>query len=315
MAKRVLIVVAILVTCLGAVVGCSDDRTGSGDSGLVIGSDGSAALRVMAQIYAGALRNTGAPVADTSITGDDAALLERMDQATLDLFPALTGSLLAVLAPDDPRGDTATADGGADEGYSPVYAALNRALPQGVSVGDATPVSALPQIFIASSLATSTGVSDLSDCARLPQLPLVAVGGADSATDDATLAAFRAAGCRFGPVTSVPDAQAVLDRVAAGTAVGVLTALDAAGGTTGQVQALRVPSADERGPSPAAAGPTEQNLVPVFRTAALTGDQVKTVNKVAGEITTADLATMARAVEDGSDPRERAAAWLAEHGL
>ena len=64
-----------------------------------------------------------------------------------------------------------------------------------------------------------------------------------------------------------------------------------------------------------AVGPRAEVLVPVYRSAALSRDDVKTINKVAGEITTGDLATMAARVQRGDDPRELAVTWLGEHGL
>ena len=96
-----------------------------------------------------------------------------------------------------------------------------------------------------------------------------------------------------------------------------------------QIQALRVPAPTQQNagqtPSPVTpsapsspspqGGPRAQNLVPVYRTAALTRSEVKQINRVAGEITTADLAELARRADAGAKPRDLAAGWLGEHGL
>ncbi|TYQ11085.1 UNVERIFIED_ORG: osmoprotectant transport system substrate-binding protein [Gordonia westfalica J30] len=318
LARKRLVVVTGLIAALAVVLAGCGDEAGSPPRGIVIGSSEEPAMRVMAEVYAGALRNAGSVVSADQLRGDDAELLDEMDRADLDLFPAFTGDLLTMLAP------SSTAVGAED-----VYVELNRSLPQGVSVGDETPVSGAPQIFVSTTLAGSVGASGLDDCALLPPgLPVVAT----SDPDPATLDAFASAGCRLGPVQTVGATVEVLRRASEGDAVGLLTPLDIAGedaeGASSDVQALRSsagggdtadnPPADE--PSTDAApeeqsGPRAEVLVPVFRSAALNRDQVKTMNKVAGEITTADLATMAGEVETGSDPREVALEWLAEHGL
>ncbi|MEO9328184.1 glycine betaine ABC transporter substrate-binding protein [Gordonia aurantiaca] len=312
--KRLAVVTGLIATLTLVLSGCGDDA--DPPRPLVIGSSEQPAMRVMAEIYAGALRDAGSAVSDEHPRGDDATLLDEMDRAEVDLFPAFTGDLLALLAPSS----TAV---GADA----VYVDLNRSLPQGVSVGDETPVSNAPQLFVSTTMAGALGATDLDDCGLLPEgLPVVVTAD----PDPSTLRAFADAGCRLGSVETVPSTEEVLVRASQGTAVGLLTPLDIAGedaeGASSNVQALRTPTGDaddadksagETGdrPDEPSVGPRAEMLVPVYRTAALSRDQVKTMNKVAGEITTADLATMAGEVQTGSDPRDVALEWLAEHGL
>lgn len=294
------------VAVLALLVGCAQPTTPS-TAELHVGSSSSPAMRVMAEIYAGALRNTGTEVAREVIVGDDPELLDAMQKTDVDLFPAFTGQLLSVLTPET---TAVTAEA--------VYNDVNRALPQGVSVGDATPVLASPQVVVATRVAEPAQVTGLADCGRLPAgLTVLTVG----APDTAVLRSFADAGCRFGAVQALPDASAVVDRVATGAAVGVLTPLELSGdrrGSATSVQALRVSTpedGDGQVSAVVAAGPRAQTLVPVYRGAALSRDDVKTINKVAGEITTADLAAMAASVARGSDPHEIAVTWLGDHGL
>ncbi|MDL9937061.1 glycine betaine ABC transporter substrate-binding protein [Gordonia sp. ABSL1-1] len=305
---RKAILTVVVAVALG-LAGCAQPSSAPTDP-IRIGSADTAALRVMAEIYAGALRNSGSEVAGEMTTGDDARLLDEMDHAELDLFPAFTGGLLSELTPAyATHGVTGQPRiGSADE----VYDDVNRSLPQGVSVGDPTPVSAAPQIFVATRLAEQSGVGSLGDCSRLPtDLPVLAI------TDPSpeTLRAFVTAGCRLGPVRVVGDVVELLNGLAEGRAIGVLSPLAVAGlgEEADGVQALKAPL--ETGPVPPIVGPRPQILVPVFRTAALSREDVKTVNKVAGEITTADLAAMARQVDAGKNPREVAITWLGDHGL
>ncbi|MFC4605673.1 glycine betaine ABC transporter substrate-binding protein [Rhodococcus kronopolitis] len=58
-------------------------------------------------------------------------------------------------------------------------------------------------------------------------------------------------------------------------------------------------------------GAEPQNVVPLMRTGALTEEQVKALNVVAGELTSTDLAELAEQVRGGRGPGEVAADWLA----
>lgn len=303
---RTLLTVGVLAV-VTAVSGCTTSGEAPAHQ-LVMGADDTPRMHVVAEIYGGALRNAGSDVSSTIRTGDDPTLLDDMDRGEVDLFGAFTGSLLAELAPQLTSVDSES-----------VYNDLNRSLPQGVSVGDATPVSDVPQLFIATSLAQGTGVTDLSGCARLPaDLPVVSVGQ----IDPATLASFTSAGCRLGPTEPMPTLDEAIARVASGQAVGILSGFDmaapAAGGSqtddAAEIQAL-APTTTGEGADAVTTGPGAQDLVPVYRTAALNREQVKTINKVAGELTTADLATMTAQAHQGRSPRDLAASWLGEHGL
>ncbi|RPA65374.1 ABC transporter substrate-binding protein [Gordonia oryzae] len=316
--SAVLVVVAVLAGC---GIGGGDDAGPDENRPLVMGASGTPESLVMAQIYAGALRTAGAQVSVDPRIGGDTAQLDAMQRGDVELFPAFTGRLLSELAPSlaqapvSPAPSTQPAAEGAaagDPDSDILYVDLNHSLPQGVSVGDATPVSATPQLFVATSLATTAGVNNLSGCARLPaDLPVVTTGE----PDPTTLQSFADAGCRMGPVQQVADVHTVLERAATGAALGLLTPLqiggDSASGPTGLVEALPAP-ADSAGRG---VGPQSETLVPVYRTAALTRDQVKAVNRVAGEITTADLATLAGKVRAGANPSDLAADWLNEHQI
>ncbi|MGV9673132.1 MULTISPECIES: glycine betaine ABC transporter substrate-binding protein [unclassified Gordonia (in: high G+C Gram-positive bacteria)] len=306
--RVVLAAVVAAVVGIGVLSGCG----GQSDAprAFVMGSADTPEMTVMAQVYATVLRGAGAAVSPNIDTGDDAALMAQMQQADVDLFPAFTSALLSQLAPalESPTPAPTSGAPATGDDVDPLYKDLSRSLPQGVSVGDPTPVAATPQLFVATSLAASAGADDLSQCARLPaDLPVVVTAEPDSAT----LAAFTDAGCRPGPVEVVADATAALARAGTGTAVALLTPLQVAGdtasGPAGDVTAL---AATDTAP-----GPRAEVLVPIYRTASLTEDQVKAINRVAGEITTADLATMADDVRGGASPAVVAGDWVNEHGV
>ncbi|GAA1455648.1 glycine betaine ABC transporter substrate-binding protein [Williamsia maris] len=300
--------VVVLLALVIAGVACGDSS--DTDTDLVIGSAPGAAPRVAAQIYAEVLRHNGAAVASDVVTASYPRLLAGFDSGRVDLFPAFTGTLLAELAPN-----------ATDTGSDAVYSALNSALPQGVSVGDPTPVSDQLQVVVAASLASSRDIDELSECSRLPAgLPVVG----DRAPDPGTLAALGGVGCRFGPFRQVSSVSEVVSAVTGGNAVGLVSTLSTAG-TDANLQALADAAQPSSGRPLAPAAPADaaeqpairaENLVPVFSTAALTRDQIKAINKVAGELTTADLATMAERVS--GDPGSVGTVvdnWLGEHSL
>lgn len=280
------VLAALAVGCL-LLLGCGDP--GPTPQALVTGSTADTPSRVAAAIYAGALRGAGADVSDEHPVGTDAELLGKLDDRSLDLMPAWSGELLGQL---DPGATARSADD--------VYGQLNQALPQGVSAGDVTSVADKELVFVAQSLATSVGVDELAECARLPVgLPLVTI----DEPDPDIAAALSAAGCEFGPLQKL-DTQTAVAEVAAGRAAGLFAPLGVVADDSG-LQGLADTGDVLRA----------EDLVPVFRTAALSRGLFQAMNKVAGELTTADLSTMSREVDGGADISTVAQRWLGEHSL
>lgn len=278
---RYLAPILALCTVAGILTGCGEqDR-----SPLRIASADRPDLRVAAAIYAAAFTRAGIPATlDGSGPASDARLLSAVAAGELDLYPAYTGRLLSELTP------SATADGGEE-----LAAEISRSLPQGVAIGDPTEASDRPQLLIAASVREDYQVDTVALCGRLPAgLPLVTAADLPAAVEEAF------APCRPGPVERVDDPHTLLQRVATGRALGILPALQiAAIGDLGQVRTI-----------PADGPPRAQNLVPVYRSAALDRAALKQLSRVAGELTTADLAELADRVAAGEDPGAVAAGWL-----
>lgn len=282
----------VLIAAALVAAGCGADDDG-GDP-LTVGSTGDPAMRVVAQIYAGALRSAGESVDEEPVTAGYEELLADAGGA-VDLFPALGATLLAQLAPH------LTPISAED-----VYTDLNRSLPQGISVADPTMVDVSWRLLVNRESAEAAGVTDLSGCDRLPDGLPVAVT-VDPAPE--VLAAYGAAGCRLGPIEVLADPTAVYRAVADGRAVGLLDGLAAAAADPDdRVEVLA--AADD---SPA--GPPAEQLLAVYATAELSEDGLKAINKVAGELTTADLVELADRVGESGDARRAADDWLSEHGF
>jgi osmoprotectant transport system substrate-binding protein len=270
-----------------ALAGCSEP--GPAAQVLTTGSTGDTPSRVATTIYADALRSAGADVSDVHPVADYRGLIDGMDHRSVDLMPAWSGELLGQL---DPRASGRSSDD--------VYDQLNQALPQGVSAGDSTTVQNKPLVFVSSELAGAAGVDELAECSRLPAgMPLVSV----AEPSPQILADLGGAGCVFGP-PRVLDAETAVSEVAAGRAAGLFSALGVVADDAG-LQGLDDGTDAMRA----------QDLVPIYRTASLSGALLRAVNKVAGELTTADLTAMAAEVDGGAELTAVASRWLGEHSI
>ncbi|MFZ2511964.1 MAG: glycine betaine ABC transporter substrate-binding protein [Gordonia sp. (in: high G+C Gram-positive bacteria)] len=279
---RALAVLFALLTAVAVVTACGDEPAPP----LLIGSADRADLRAAAAVYAVALTRAGIPATtEGGLVGPDSELVAATAAGELELFPAYTGQLLSQLTAEP-------AAYGAEE----LQIEVSRSLPQGVAIGDPTGVSDRPQLLMAAQVRERFGVDAVSLCGRLPAgMPLVTVDGPPAAIVEAF------ASCHSGAVQRVSSPREVVDRVADGQALGVLSALQiAALGDLGDVRTV-----------PSDGPPRAQDLVPVYRSAALDRAALKQLSRVAGELTTADLARLAARVERGEDPSAVAADWLA----
>ncbi|MCF8590248.1 glycine betaine ABC transporter substrate-binding protein [Gordonia liuliyuniae] len=282
--QRITAVVAAAVIGAVSLTACGNDE----DTALTVGHDGSAASRTAAAVYAGALARTGIDVRSTADSAAQPDLLEQVASGDLGLYPAFTGDLLVQLTPA-PKAVAA----------EDVLADVNRSLPQNVSVGDPALVSDRWQILAPQKAIEGADVESLADCGKFPAgLPLVATKTPPVSVLDAV------AVCHHGPVKTVETADELVTTVRAGGVLGLTTALDAASvPDLTDVQTLKSDGA-----------PIAQQLVPVYASGQLEKPQLKALSRVAGELTTADLAQMVREVREGSDPRVVAGQWLSTHG-
>ncbi|MGO3326658.1 glycine betaine ABC transporter substrate-binding protein [Gordonia sp. (in: high G+C Gram-positive bacteria)] len=267
-----------------SLTACSDD-----DPALTVGHDASVESRTAAAVYAGALARTGIAVQTNSDSASQGELLDQVASGELGLFPSFTGDLLVQLTPA-PKALTA----------QDVLADVNRSLPQQVSIGDPSLVSDRWQVLAQQKAIEDAGAEKLADCGRLPAgLPLLVTRDPGKSVLDAVAA------CHHGPVQTVATTDELVSRVRSGDALALTTALDSASveDLTG-VQTLQSEGA-----------PIAQQLVPVFASGQMEKPQLKALSRVAGELTTADLAQMVREVRGGADPRTVARQWLSTNGV
>ncbi|KQU61383.1 ABC transporter substrate-binding protein [Rhodococcus sp. Leaf278] len=284
---------AVVVSIAGLLGGCSavtEPATGP----VVVGSGSSDMSRLLAQIYAGGLRSTGADVEVKENLGDRADYLGALDRGEVTMVPDLTGELLRTY-------DTLAAATEAED----VYTDLNRSLPAGLSVGDYA--TAEDRIAIAVASGGESGEETVTDFLGREERT---VGIVDGQVDpmDVFAQGMRSptfTGASFTDVTPYADAQAAFDGVSAGE-VDVLAIRTASFGPLAK-DLTTLPDDDHVYPA--------QNVVPLYRNGVIGESASRSFSVVAGELTTADLADMIGEVRSGASSGDVAGRWLGEHNL
>ncbi|MFE5408641.1 ABC transporter substrate-binding protein [Microbacterium sp. NPDC056569] len=156
-----------------ALAGCAsgDPLGGSTDSGdtadastIVIGSQAYYSNEIIAEIYAQALEGAGFTVERNFNIGQRDAYMPSLEDGSIDLFPEYTGNLLQFFEPDT----TATT---ADD----VYAALQDALPEGLTVLEQSSATDQDSYNVTAAFAEENGLASIGDLAGIDGLVL---GGA-----------------------------------------------------------------------------------------------------------------------------------------
>lgn len=157
-----------------ALAGCAsgDPLTGdtpddgeTGDSStIVIGSQAYYSNEIIAEIYAQALEAEGFTVERNFNIGQRDAYMPEVESGAIDLFPEYTGNLLQYFEPDT----TATTP-------DDVYAALQEALPEGLTVLEQSAATDQDSYNVTAAFAEENGLSSIADLAGIEGLVL---GGA-----------------------------------------------------------------------------------------------------------------------------------------
>lgn len=161
---------AVAVSAL-ALAGCasSDPLTGGDDGGtdsgssetIVIGSQAYPSNELIAEIYAQALEAGGFEVERNFNIGQRDAYIPSLEDGSIDLFPEYSGNLLQFFDPD------ATATTSDD-----VYAALQEALPENLTVLDQSTATDQDSYNVTSAFAEENGVVSIGDLAGIDGLVL-----------------------------------------------------------------------------------------------------------------------------------------------
>ncbi|MEV4689277.1 ABC transporter substrate-binding protein [Microbacterium sp. LWH3-1.2] len=170
---RTRIAVALAGTAVAAfaLAGCASSDPLSGDSGdtaapstIVIGSQSYYSNEIIAEIYAQALEGAGFDVERKFNIGQRDAYIPSLEDGTVDLFPEYTGNLLQFF---DPSATATTPDD--------VYAALQEAVPEGLTVLDQSAATDQDSYNVTADFAAEHDLTSIADLASIDGLIL---GGA-----------------------------------------------------------------------------------------------------------------------------------------
>ncbi|MBF6174523.1 glycine betaine ABC transporter substrate-binding protein [Nocardia blacklockiae] len=314
----------IAVLAAGLVVSCSD---GGAETPLAVGAGDSAQSELMAEIYAGALARSGAHTVTRPRLGGRGDYLAALDAGTVQLVADDSGDLLSALdsgsrarLPDKLAAAAVTTTAGPAERDKPapdVSDGVSRALPEGLAVSDIADGTDLRPAFVLAPAHAQRFPDSLAELG--PHCGELTVGIATGGELDPlrpprdpqrdVLDPLRTAyGCDIVHHSVYPNDSELRKALQDGhVQAGVLTAPAALlPGGVGDLVPIADPDYAFRA----------QSVLPLFRKGALSARQIKQLNKVAGELTTAELTEYVRRLRDEHTPAaELARSWLDAHDL
>lgn len=171
-------VLAGLAVASLALAGCgasSDPLSNNGGDAsassaeIVVGSQAYFSNEIIAEIYAQALENSGLTVKRQFQIGQRDAYIPLLEDGTVTVFPEYTGNLLQFF-------DKETTARTSDE----VYAALPKALPEGLEVLDQSSATDQDSYTVTAAFAQANGLTTIADLAKVTT-PLTLGGNAELA--------------------------------------------------------------------------------------------------------------------------------------
>jgi glycine betaine/choline ABC-type transport system substrate-binding protein len=262
------------------VVGCGGH---AGPPSIAVGSKSDPESKLVAHLYAAALRFYGSPAHVQAVPDP----VGELDSGQVRVTPGFTGQLLDRFDPDAAaRSDTQ------------VYRTLLSVLPEGVAAGDyTTSAEDKPAIAVTEQTANAWGGRDVTAVVR--GCSKVTAGALKGASPPAKIGP-----CQLPKPHEFPDNATLFAALRAGQINVAWTSA-----ATPNIPSELVVLSDKTALIPA------ENLVALYRRNELNEQQVLALNEVAGVLDTGSLADMRRQVAEGKEPGLVADAWLDAHPL
>lgn len=269
---------AVIVAAAFAVSACGskDDLSGANQQSaageVVVGSADFTENKILAEIYAGALKSTGAKVTVKSGIGARELVVKALQDKSLGVVPEYTGNLLNYF-------DKSNAKTSADE----VYTALKSAAPSGLEVLEKSAAEDKDVLVVTKETAAS-GVKSIADLG------------------DGKYVLGAAGEWAQRWQTKIKDLYGVTFKEIKTTDAGGPVTVDALKAGTAQVANLYTTSADIKAndfvelDDPKSMYPA-QNIVPLLRSDAVDAKGKEALNKVSKALTTANLADLVKKVD------------------
>lgn len=280
---------AVLVAGL-ALVGCGRDS-----DTLWVGSADFTESKLIAEIYAGALRAKGIKVERASL-GTREAYVPALRDGSIDLIPDYTGTLLQFL---NKKAEETTPDA--------VYEALKRTVPAPLTVLDRSPAEDKDAVVVTKAFAQRNNVKSIADLA--PKCAELVFGGPSEFQQraDGLPGIERTYGCKFKEFRALDTGPVTVKALADDTvqAADIFT-------TNPAIEENGFVALDDPRNNFAA-----QNVVPLINSAKATPRVREILNQVSAKLTTELLIELNRAVNAPDKPHTRTVAkeWLAANGL
>ncbi|MCP4308191.1 MAG: ABC transporter substrate-binding protein [bacterium] len=288
--------ILVALALIAAACGSGEDATTDGPT-ITIGSANFSENALVAEIYAQVLEGEGYSVERNLNIGAREVYTPALESGELDLVPEYVGSALGYRKTTPPTADS-----------SATLQALQEALADsGLAALDTAPAEDKNGIVVRQDTADSLGLSKVSDLAA--HTDLIFGGPPECPERDFCLIGltdvYGLSFAEFKPLDGGgPLTVAALEEDA--IQVGLLFTSDGVIAAKGFVLLE-----DDKGLQPA------ENLTPVIRQEIIDayGDNlVDALNKVSGELTTAELSEMNRRIGiDGDDPEQVATDWIADN--
>ena len=297
--KRLVFGAALAATAALVLAGCSssnplEEESAGGEVSsdtIVIGSQAYYSNEIIAEIYAQALEGAGFDVERQFNIGQRDAYMPEIESGAITLFPEYSGNLLQYFEPDT-------------EARTPedVYAALQEALPENLTVLDQAEASDQDSYTVTAAFADENGLTTIADLANVT-VPLTLGGPPELA--ERPYGPTGLADVYGVDVTFSPTGDTTVENLVAGT-VNVANVFTA--DPRIQTQDLVVLE-DPEGLFLAS------NVVPVVN-ADVADEIAEVINAVSAALTADALVALnVQSTEDEMSPDDIAAAFLEENGL
>lgn len=290
---------ALLAVGALLLAGCADPLKGGGEGArggqIIIGASSVGETQLIAEIYAGALRATGADVVVQPPAGSREVVVQALQDNSLSLVPDYSGNLLQYF---DPEFTVTTSD--------EVYTELAKKLPPTLEVLRQAQAQNTDQMVVTRKLADE-GVRTISDLA--PRCQDYKFGGPGEWAQRWQQRIKELYGCNFpneNIITTDVGGPVTIEALRSGEVqVANLFSTDSRIDTNGFV-----PLKDDKNMYPA------QNIIPLAAKGALTPEQQDALNKVSARLTTDVLTTMDdQYLVEKLDPLDIAQEFLGKAGI
>ncbi|WP_407655567.1 ABC transporter substrate-binding protein [Amycolatopsis rhabdoformis] len=289
----------VALLCSGVLLaGCGNPLAGGGEGGstgdIIIGASDVGESLLLAQIYAGALRNAGAQnVTVRPPVGSREVVVKALQDKSLSVVPDYSGNLLRYF--DKDTSATTPAD---------VYAQLKQKLPAGFEVLDQAPAQDKDLLVVRPELAAS-GVRTFSDLGRrCGELVMGGPGQWSSRWKDRIKQLY---GCTFKEIRTTDTGGPV---TVAALKSGEVQVADLFSTSSTIKSNGFVPLDDDKNMFPA------QNIVPLIARGTLSPGEVAALNRVSAALTTDQLTELnVQFTDEKRNPLDIAEDFLARNGL